>query len=185
MARKLSLPLEQEEVESLEAGDEVLLSGNVLTMRDASLKRLEGIIDRGEEPPVDIAGELIFHAGPTPVPEGRACGSIGPTTSARMDRFLPLMLELGVKAVLGKGPRGVDTSALHKKYTALYFVAVGGLGALYGEMVEEMELVFWGDLGPEGLYRVKLKDFPAIVAIDSRGKDIFPSLHSEHRRPNR
>lgn len=181
MARKLNLPLEQEEIESLEAGDEVLISGHVLTMRDASLKRLEEIISRGEIPPVDIAGELVFHAGPTPAPKGRACGSIGPTTSARMDRFLPLMLESGVKVVLGKGPRGSDAAGLHGKHKALYLVAVGGLGALYGEMVEEMELVFWEDLGPEGLYRVKLKDFPAVVAIDSRGKDIFPALQEEYR----
>lgn len=182
MARRLSLPLKQEDIEELEAGEEVLLTGYVLTMRDASLKRLEEIVGRGEKPPVEIAGELIFHAGPTPVPEGRACGSIGPTTSSRMDRFLPLMLESGVKAVLGKGPRGSHLADLHEKHKALYLAAIGGLGALYGEMVEEMELMSWEDLGPEGIYRVKLKDFPAVVAIDSRGKDVFASLHGEYRR---
>lgn len=182
MARKLSLPLDKDAVKGLEAGEEVLLSGPALTMRDASLKRLEALLEDGKEPPVDIRGELIFHAGPTPPVGSRPCGAIGPTTTARMDRFLQQMLELGVVAVLGKGPRSPELAGLHNRHTAVYLAAVGGLGALYGEMIEGMELLAWEDLGPEGIYRVRLKEFPAVVAVDSKGEDIFVSLYTNYRK---
>ncbi|MBN2168769.1 MAG: fumarate hydratase C-terminal domain-containing protein [Actinobacteria bacterium] len=182
MAKKLQLPLSKEDVQELKAGEEVLLSGPALTMRDASLKRYEAMLKEGKKPPVDLEGELVFHAGPTPPAQGRPCGSIGPTTTARMDRFLSQMLESGVVAVLGKGPRGTGLAGLHGRHGAVYFSAVGGLGALYGGMIEEMELLAWEDLGPEGIYRVILKDFPVIVAIDSRGEDMYVSLYTSYRK---
>ncbi|MBN1290008.1 MAG: fumarate hydratase C-terminal domain-containing protein [Actinobacteria bacterium] len=182
MARVLRLPLSREDVQDLKVGEEVLLSGPALTMRDASLKRYETILNEGKQLPVDLKGELIFHAGPTPAARGRPCGSIGPTTTARMDRFLSWMLESGVVAVLGKGPRGTGHAGLHGRHGAVYFAAVGGLGALYAGMVEEIELMAWEDLGPEAIYRVELKDFPAIVAIDSRGEDMYVSLYTDYRK---
>lgn len=169
--RLLKLPLDPEELRALTAGEEVALSGDALTLRDAALARLKALLDEGGKPPFELEGRLVFHAGPSPAAAGRPCGSIGPTTSARMDCFLQMLFELGVRATLGKGPRSEESAALHVEYGAVYFAAVGGLGALYGGMVEEIETLAWEELGPEAVHRVRLKDFPAVVAMDARGKD--------------
>lgn len=180
--KELLLPPEEASLRSLAAGEEVLLSGTVLTMRDAALGRLDALVREGKEPPFDPAGQVVFHAGPTPPASGRPAGAIGPTTSARMDHFLDLLFGLGVSATLGKGPRSNEARAIHEHRGAVYFAAVGGLGALYGGMVEAMEPVAWEDLGPEAVYRVTLNGFPAVVAIDASGRDHFSSQHQSYRR---
>lgn len=169
----LKLPPEDEVLRSLVAGEEVRLVGQVLTMRDAAHARLEDLVDRGEKAPFDLAGQLVFYAGPSPAAAGRPVGAIGPTTSSRMDRFLELTLELGVRATLGKGPRSPEVRELHERYGAVYLAAVGGVAALLGGLVEGIEPVAWEDLGPEAVYRVSLKDFPAVVAIDAGGRDFL------------
>jgi len=179
--RKLKLPPDSERVRELAAGEELLLYGEVLTMRDAALGRLEALDSRGEAPPFTLAGHVVFHAGPTPAPEGSSRGVIGPTTSARMDRFLPLLFRMGVRATLGKGPRSSEAAAEHASSGAVYLAAVGGVAALYADMVEKIEVVAWEDLGPEAVHRVVLEGFPALVAIDASGEDYLRSQHNVFR----
>lgn len=179
--KQVRLPADRQALEALEAGDEVLLSGEALTMRDAALGRLAALVERGEQPPFALAGQLVFHAGPTPAAAGRPAGAIGPTTSARMDHFLPLMFESGAVATLGKGPRGAEAPAMHAKYRTVYFAAVGGLGALLAAHVTAIEPVAWEELGAEGVKRVTLEDFPATVAIDSRGRDFHAEQYQAFR----
>ncbi len=180
MPKKLELPLDAEVPRSLAAGDEVELYGPALTMRDAALKRAESIVRDGGKPPFDVAGQLVFHAGPTPPAAGRPAGAIGPTTSARMDRFLPLLFDMGCRATLGKGPRSAFAAGLHGRYGAVYLAAVGGIAALFGGMVEGVELVAWGELGAEAVYRVTMRGLPALVAIASRGKDWLAGRYELH-----
>jgi fumarate hydratase subunit beta len=171
--RALKLPPDNEDLRSLTAGEEVLLVGPALTLRDAAHGRLAELVERGRKPPFELDGQLVFYAGPTPAAAGRPVGAIGPTTSARMDRFLELTFELGVRATLGKGPRAPEVRELHERYGAVYLAAVGGTAALHGGLVEKIETIAWQDLGPEAVYRVTLKDFPAVVAIDARGRDFL------------
>jgi tartrate/fumarate subfamily iron-sulfur-dependent hydro-lyase beta chain len=169
----LNLPPDDKELRTLSSGEEVLLTGRALTMRDAAHGRLADLVNRGEEPPFSLAGQLVFYAGPSPAAAGRPVGAIGPTTSARMDRFLELTFTLGVRATLGKGPRAPQVRELHERYGAVYLAAVGGAAAVLGGLVEEIEPVAWEDLGPEAVYRVMLREFPAVVAIDVRGRDFL------------
>jgi fumarate hydratase subunit beta len=178
--KRLELPPDESALKSLRAGDEVELWGDALTMRDAALKRLEDLLAAGEKPPFDVRGQRIFYAGPSPPAAGRPAGAIGPTTSARMDRFLGMLFELGVRATLGKGPRSDEARALHEACGAVYLAAVGGIAALFGGMVEEMAPVAWGDLGPEAVYRVRLAGLPALVAIDSHGNDHLAEQYRTH-----
>ena len=180
--KELRLPPDPEALRSLTAGEEVLLSGPVLTMRDAALARLERLVREGHKPPFDLTGQVVFYAGPTPPAAGRPAGAIGPTTSARMDHMLELLLKAGAVATLGKGPRSADAVALHEPYGHVYFAAVGGVAALYGDMVDDIEPVAWEELGPEAVYRVTLSNFPAIVAIDASGRDHFSSQYASYRR---
>ncbi len=182
MMKELTLPPDTDELRALEAGDDVLLSGQVLTMRDAALGRLQALLDEGERPPFALSGQLVFHAGPTPPAAGRPTGAIGPTTSARMDHFLEMLFDLGVVATIGKGPRSDESAALHATHGAVYFAAIGGLSALYGGMVEAVEPVCWEDLGPEAVRRVTLRGFPCLVAIDAFGREFFASRYARHRR---
>jgi fumarate hydratase subunit beta len=169
----LNLPPDDKELRTLAAGEELLLVGRALTLRDAAHGRLAELVNGGEKPPFDLAGELVFYAGPSPAAAGRPVGAIGPTTSARMDRFLELTFELGVRVTLGKGPRAPQVKELHERYGAVYLAAVGGVAALLGGLVEDIEPVAWEDLGPEAVYRVILRDFPAVVAIDASGRDFL------------
>lgn len=180
--REIRLPEQGEELRSLEAGEEVLLSGKVLTMRDAALERLRSLVDGGESPPFDLEGRVVFHSGPTPPAAGRPAGAIGPTTSARMDDFLPMLFELGVIATLGKGPRGSASAGAHEAAGSVYLAAVGGLGALFGGLVESILPVAWEDLGPEAVREVHLRRFPCVVAIDSRGTDHMAAARGTWRR---
>ena len=178
--RVLRLPPDPAELAGLVAGEEVLLVGAALTLRDAALKRLESTRAAAESPPFDLDGQMVFHAGPSPPAGGRPCGSIGPTTSARMDRFLPLLFAAGVKATLGKGPRSREAVELHGREGAVYLAAVGGAGALFGGMVESCEPVAWEDLGPEAVFQVVLKGMPAVVAIDASGNDFLSAQYSDY-----
>lgn len=179
--KRFELPPDRAALDALEAGDEVLLTGELLTMRDAALKRLEVLLAKGEKPPFDLAGAVVFHAGPSPPAAGRPAGAVGPTTSARMDRFMPMLFEHGAVATLGKGPRGEEARAAHERPGAVYFAAVGGVGALYGGLVEEIETIAWEDLGPEAVHRVVVRDLPATVAIDSRGRDFLSEQYRAFR----
>lgn len=171
--KKIRLPLTENEIETLSAGESVLLSGPILTGRDCAHKRICEMLDAGEPLPFPLKGETIYYAGPCPAPEGKACGSCGPTTSARMDSFAPRLLKLGLKGMIGKGERSEEVCRTVAETGAVYFAAVGGAGALYGNAIKKSELVAFPDLLSEAVYRFEIEDFPCLVAIDCRGGNIY------------
>ena len=171
--KKITLPLTYEVIETLKAGESVLLSGSILTGRDCAHKRIFEYLDRGEKLPFPIEGQTLYYAGPCPAPAGKACGSCGPTTSARMDAFTPRLLKLGLKGMIGKGERSDDVCQSIVENHAVYFAAVGGAGALYGNAIKKSKLVAFPDLLSEAVYRFEIKDFPCIVAIDCHGGNIY------------
>lgn len=169
----LKTPLEEAALLGLRAGDEVLLSGEILTARDQAHQRLCEIIRQHAVLPVDLHGQVIYYCGPTRTPKGKVIGSCGPTTSSRMDKLTAPLLEAGVKGMIGKGRRSEEVRELIRKYRAVYFLATGGAGALLSAKVKKMETVCFEDLGPEAVRRLVVEDFPLIVGLDSEGTDIF------------
>lgn len=156
-------------IPELKAGDRVLLSGTVYTARDAAHKRFLAAIQNGEPLPFDIRDSVIYYAGPTPAPEGLPIGSCGPTTSSRMDVFAPTLLDLGLCAMIGKGPRSEQVKEAIVRNSAVYFCAIGGAGALAAQCVKSMEILAYEDLGCESVKRLEVVDFSLVTAIDSRG----------------
>lgn len=178
----LNPPLGEADVEHLEIGDKCLISGVIYSARDAAHKRFIELLDRGEGLPFNPRGQILYYVGPTPAPPGRVIGSAGPTTAYRMDMFTPRLLELGLKATIGKGQRTPAVREALKRHKALYLVAIGGTGALLSERIEESEVIAFPDLGPEAVFRLKVRDFPAIVANDVRGRDLFIEGAARYRR---
>lgn len=157
----------------LKAGSKVLLSGVVYTARDAAHKRIVEALDRGEKPPFELEGQVIYYAGPCPPPPGRVIGSLGPTTSGRMDAYAPRLCAVGLKGMIGKGKRSKVVVRAITKFGAVYFATIGGAGALLSQAVKKAEVVAYPDLGPEAVYRLEIADFPALVAIDPLGRDMY------------
>ena len=158
---------------NLRAGDRVLLSGTIYTARDAAHKRIKNLIDNGDELPFEVIDSVVYYAGPTPAKNGYVIGSIGPTTSSRMDVFSPQLISLGQKAMIGKGNRSETVINAMKEYGAIYFAAVGGAGALYSECIVDCQVVAFDELGCESVKKLTIKDFPLLVAIDSRGNSLY------------
>ena len=158
---------------ALRAGERVLLSGTVYTARDAAHKRLAALLKAGQPLPFPLEGACIYYAGPTPTRPGQVVGSCGPTTSCRMDPYTPLLLAHGLRAMIGKGGRNEATRRAIMEHSALYFCAVGGAGALAARCVRACEEVAFGDLGCESVKRMEIKEFPLILAIDTRGGNVF------------
>lgn len=171
--KKVQLPLTEETIKDLRAGDQVLLSGSVLTGRDAAHKRLVALVENNEPLPVDLRGQTIYYVGPAPARPGQAVGSAGPTSTYRMDIYTPPLLKLGLKGMIGKGRLGPNTLALMPGYGAVYFGAVGGAAALIAKRIEKSEVVAYPDLGPEAIHRFTVRDFPALVLIDSHGLNLY------------
>ncbi len=159
--------------ETLKAGDIVNLSGYLYTARDAAHKRIVQALDEGVELPFALENSVVYYAGPTPAKNGLTIGSIGPTTSSRMDAYSPLMLSLGQKAMIGKGNRSPEVVEAIKNNKAVYFAAIGGAGALYSDCVKECEVVAFEDLGCESVKKLKVSNFSLIVAIDSEGNSLY------------
>jgi len=159
--------------ETLHAGDEVLLSGIVYTARDAAHKRLSTLLDEGKKLPIKLNEAVIYYAGPTPAPEGKSIGSIGPTTSGRMDLWTPRLLDLGLVAMIGKGQRSSEVNEAIVRNKAPYFIAIGGAGALYAKYVKDSEVIAFEDLGCEAIRRLTIENFPVYVAADCHGKTLF------------
>lgn len=171
---EIELPLKNEDIVKLTAGDKVLLSGIVYTARDAAHQRIVNAMKKKGKLPFDLKGQVIFYAGPTPSAKSeRIIGSIGPTTSSRMDPFMPFFLKAGLKAVIGKGPRSPEAKKLHKKFKAIYFAATGGAAALLSRHVTSAKKIAYDDLGAEAVLELKLYKFPVIVAYDAKGGDAF------------
>lgn len=170
----VTTPLLPEIVQSLHAGDQVLLNGIVYTARDAAHKRLCALIEKGEALPVDLKDQILYFVGPTPAKPGKPIGSAGPTTGFRMDAYSPILIEkAGLRGMIGKGNRNKDVIDAMKKYRCVYFAAVGGAGALLAQCIKKAECVCYNDLGPEAIYKLTVEDFPAIVAIDVNGRSLY------------
>jgi fumarate hydratase subunit beta len=182
MAVALTPPLAEADVAGLRAGDRVLISGTIFTARDAAHKQLIACIEAGEDLPMELEGQLIYYTGPTPACFDRATGAAGPTTSSRMDRYTPALLSRGVRAVMGKGERSEEVAAALKEYGAVYLAAFGGAGALLGERIINSEIVAYPELGPEAIHCMEVRGFPAIVAIDCRGGNVYLTGRRHYQR---
>lgn len=170
----LNTPLTEEIVKDLKAGDEVYLSGIIYTARDAAHKKLCSLIEKGETLPADFNGAVIYFVGPTPAKPGEVIGSAGPTTSYRMDKYSPILIEqAGLKGMIGKGDRSSEVINSMEKNGAVYFAAIGGAGALIADTIVKAEVIAYEELGPEALRRLEVENFPVIVAIDSEGSNLY------------
>lgn len=167
--------------DKLRAGDKVLLTGVVYTSRDAAHKRYKALIDEGKPLPIDLRDAVIYYAGPTPAPEGKAIGSCGPTTSGRMDKFAPELLDLGLCAMIGKGERNDAVKEAVIRNNAVYLCAIGGAGALASRCIKSCEIVAFEDLGCESVKRLYIEKFPLTVANDSNGGDIFSDGRKKYK----
>ena len=181
-SKKIQLPLTAEDVQDLQAGDRDLLSGPMLTGRDAAHKKLVDLLAEGEPLPIEVEGETIYFVGPSPAKPDQIIGSCGPTTSYRMDPYSPQLIALGLRGMIGKGARGPEVVDAMKEHGAVYFTAVGGAAALIARSVKSMEIVAYEELGPEAIRRLVVEDFPVIVAQDAHGGNQYAEGVKEYAR---
>ena len=180
--KRLTLPLSDSDIKNLKAGETVLLSGTMLTGRDAAHKRLYELVEKGEKLPIDIKGELIYYVGPAPAKPGFAVGPAGPTSSYRMDKYAPTLLDLGLKGMIGKGARNQDVIDAIVRNGCVYFACVGGAAALIAKSIKNEEILCYEDLGTEAIRRYTVEDFPCIVAIDSYGNNAYTEGQKDYCR---
>lgn len=166
-------PITKEKTKELKAGDYVYISGTIYVARDAAHKRMIEALDRGQELPINIEDSTIYYMGPSPAREGRPIGSAGPTTATRMDKYAPRLLDLGQKAMIGKGKRSQEVIDAIIRNNAVYFAAVGGAGALLSKCIIKSETVCYADLGAEAILKIEIENFPVIVVIDSEGNNLY------------
>jgi len=170
---EVKTPLDRDVVKSLNVGDVVYITGTIYTGRDAAHKRMADMLANGEEPPFDYTGNIIFYAGPAPAKPGDAIGSIGPTTAGRMDLYAPQLIEAGLTAMIGKGNRKDAVKQAIIAHGGIYFAGVGGIAALMSRCVKKVDIVAFDDLGTEAIRRLEVEQLPVVVAIDSKGNDIY------------
>ena len=185
MSKQINTPLTKEIVNTLKAGDRVLLSGVIYTGRDAAHKRLVEMIEKGEKLPIELEDQMIYYVGPCPAKPGQAIGSAGPTTSGRMDDYSPVLLDKGLRGMIGKGLREQSVIDSIIKNNCIYFAAVGGAGALLAEAIIEAETAAFPDLGPEAVYKLTVKDFPVTVVIDNKGNDLYAIGKEKYNQQHR
>ncbi len=173
---KITSPLDKKVIKELKAGQTVYLSGVIYTARDCAHKRICDYIKTGKELPFPLKGATIYYAGPCPAKEGKPSGSCGPTTSARMNFYAPTLFDEGLSAAIGKGEMSNEVLLSIKRNGCVYFAAIGGAGALYGNAIKKCQLVAFPDLLSEGVYRLEVENFPLIVAIDKDGNSIYNAL---------
>lgn len=180
MKKIIHAPIIKEEIETLKSGDSVFITGTIYTARDAAHKRMYEALQKGEKLPIDIKGNLIYYMGPSPAREGRAIGSAGPTTASRMDKYTPVLLDLGMGGMIAKGKRSeaVVQSIIQNK--SVYSAAIGGAGALLSKAIKSSEVVAYDDLGTEAIRRLEVEEFPAIVVIDSEGNNLYETAISQY-----
>lgn len=179
---RLRAPLGRDALEPLRAGNTVLISGTMYTARDAAHQRLITAIEQNEDLPFDFSGQILYYVGPTPAPPGRVIGAAGPTTSYRMDPYTPKLLEMGLKAMIGKGRRSEEVKAAMLNHGAVYLAAIGGAGALLGQAIKQVEIIAYPDLGPEAVRRLTVEDFPATVINDLAGADLYELGREKYAR---
>ena len=181
MTKKITTPLTDEVIASLKAGDEVLLSGIIYTARDVAHRRLYDSLLKGEKLPIDLSQAVLFYAAPTPAPPKKVIGSIGPTTSYRMDYFTPKLIENGLRAMIGKGNRSPEVIEAIKNHKAVYFGAIGGIAALMSQCVKKVEIIAYEDLGPEAIRKLTVIKLPVIVINDTAGHDLYAAEQQKWR----
>ena len=180
--RRISAPLTDEMIMDLKAGDNLLISGVIYTGRDAAHKKLVELLEKGEEWPVDLKGQIIYYVGPTPAKPGQVIGSAGPTTSGRMDSYTPAVLKYGIKAVIGKGARDEATRKAFQEYKGVYLGATGGAGALLAKRIKDSEVVAYEELGPEAIRKLVVEDFPVTVINDAHGNDLYAEGRKQYAK---
>jgi fumarate hydratase subunit beta len=173
MEKNIQAPLDKAVVKELKIGDMVYITGTIYTARDAAHKRMAEILADGGELPIELKDNIIYYMGPSPAREGRPIGSAGPTTASRMDKYTPQLLDLGLGGMIGKGKRSKEVKEAIVRNGSVYFAAIGGAGALLSKAITESEVIAYDDLGTEAIRKLQVKDFPAIVVIDSEGNDLY------------
>ena len=176
MERHITVPVAKEEIQDLRAGDYVYLTGVIYTARDAAHKRMYEAMQRGEEIPIDLNNNIIYFLGPSPAREGQVIGSAGPTTSSRMDKYTPLLLENGLKGMIGKGKRSKEVIESMHTNNAVYFAAIGGAGALLSKCIKKAEVIAYDDLGTEAIRKLEVENLPVIVVIDHEKKNMYEEV---------
>lgn len=180
MNKIINLPMKKEDIQNLKAGDTVYLNGIVYSARDAAHKRMIESLNKNESLPFDIKNSCIYYLGPSPARENQVIGSAGPTTSGRMDKYTPELLDLGLKAMIGKGKRSKEVKESMKKNSAVYFAAVGGAGALLSKCIIKSEMVAYEDLGTEAIRKMTVEKFPVVVVIDAEGTDLYEEVRKKY-----
>ncbi len=179
---KLTTPLTEEMVAQLRAGQTIEITGTIYVARDAAHKRMVETLDRGEKLPVDLSGQIVYYMGPSPTKPGKVIGSAGPTTSGRMDRYAPRLMEIGLKGMIGKGLRLPPVKDAMQKYKAVYFAATGGAAALIAQRIKKAEVMAYEELGAEALQKLEVEDFPVIVVNDMYGGDAYEDGKKQYAR---
>ena len=182
MDKVIETPLTKAKVQDLKAGDYVYITGTIYTARDAAHKRMLEELAEGKELPFDVENEIIYYLGPTPNREGQVIGSAGPTTSSRMDRYAPTLLDKGLTGMIGKGKRSDEVISSMKKNTAVYFAAVGGAGALLSQCIKESEVIAYDDLGTEAIRRLYVEKLPVITVIDCQGNNLYLTAAKQYKK---
>lgn len=182
MDKQITAPISKETARQLHAGDYVYITGTIYTARDAAHKRMQEALQRGEALPLDMKENVIYYMGPSPAREGRPIGSAGPTTSSRMDKYAPELLDLGLGAMIGKGKRSQAVQDAIVRNGAVYFAAVGGAGALLSKCILSSKVIAYDDLGTEAIRELQVKDFPVIVVIDSEGNNLYETAIFDYKQ---
>lgn len=182
MERHICAPLSKEAALELKAGDYVFITGTIYTARDAAHKRMYEALQQQEKLPVDMKDNIIYYMGPSPAREGRTIGSAGPTTSSRMDKYTPALLDLGLRGMIGKGKRSKAVKEAIVRNGSVYFAAVGGAGALLSRAIKSAEVIAYDDLGTEAIRKLEVEDFPVIVIIDAEGNDLYETAIEDYKR---
>lgn len=179
MEKHINAPFTEEQTKELKSGDYVYISGTIYTARDAAHKRMYEAMQNGEQAPFSLENNVIYYLGPSPAKEGQVIGSAGPTTSSRMDKYTPLMLQNGVKGMIGKGKRSPEVIEAIKKNQAVYFAAVGGAGALLSKCIKKAEVIAYDDLGTEAIRKLEVENLPVVVVIDKDGNNLYETATKE------
>lgn len=179
MKKIIQTPVNNEEIKQLKSGDSVYITGTIYTARDAAHKRMYESLQKGEDLPIDIKNNIIYYMGPSPAREGRPIGSAGPTTASRMDKYTPMLLDLGLGGMIGKGKRSGAVIDSIVKNKSIYFAAIGGAGALLSKAIKSSEIVAYEDLGTEAIRKLEVENFPVIVVIDSEGRNLYETAIEE------
>ena len=176
MEKHITTPLTENKIKDLKAGDFVYITGTIYTARDAAHKRMDETLDKNEELPVELKDNIMYYLGPSPAREGKVIGSAGPTTSSRMDKYTPRLLDRGLKGMIGKGKRSKEVIDAIKRNQAVYFAAIGGAGALLSKCIKEAKVLAYDDLGTEAIRELRVEELPVIVVIDSKGNNLYDEV---------